>query len=66
MVGQSSLVYNSLPRKHQFKATPKLKLYDGESLKLGNFTMNLEAKVPTKVYIFHNSVKIFFCSEGEQ
>jgi hypothetical protein len=34
----------SLPRKRQFKATPKLKTYDGESLDLG---MNFKAKFPT-------------------
>jgi hypothetical protein len=39
--------YTSLQRKHQFKDTPKLKSYDGESLDLGNFAMNLETKVPT-------------------
>jgi hypothetical protein len=31
-------------KKHQFKATPKLKTYDGESLDLG---MNFKAKFPT-------------------
>jgi len=37
----------SLQRRYQFKATPKLKTYDAESLDLGNFAMNLETKVPT-------------------
>jgi hypothetical protein len=61
MVGQSSLVYNSLQRKHQFKSTLKLKTYDGESLDLGNFAMNLETKVPTNDKIldlseFHKNI----------
>ena len=51
----------SLSSKHQFKATSKLKTYDGESLDVG---MNLKAKFPTNdksldISIFHKDIFLF-------